>query len=102
MLNLLHSDPRFNLRWDHRDMIRNIDLGGGGQAYYQYDAGKQRSRKRIDGEVTNPMVQRVGLSAGNAFTWEAMSYIGVTKATAQPWSKKSNRIISSQASNACF
>lgn len=54
MLNLVRTDPRFNMRWDHRDMIRNIDLGGGGQAYYQYDAGKQRTRKYLEREVTNP------------------------------------------------
>jgi RHS repeat-associated protein len=48
MLNLASTDPQFNMRWDHRDMIGNIDLGGGGQAYYQYDAGKQRTRKRIE------------------------------------------------------
>ena len=47
MLNLASTDPQFNLRWDHRDMIRNLDLGGGGQAYYQYDSGKQRTRKII-------------------------------------------------------
>jgi RHS repeat-associated protein len=53
MLNLIRSDPRFNLCWDHRDMIRAIDLGSG-KAFYQYDAGKQRTRKRIqrnDGSV---------------------------------------------------
>jgi YD repeat-containing protein len=47
MLNLANTDSRFHVHWDHRDMIRAIDLGGGGQAYYQYDAGKQRSRKII-------------------------------------------------------
>jgi RHS repeat-associated protein len=47
MLNLANVAPGQHLRWDHRDMIRNLDLGGGGQAYYQYDAGKQRTRKRI-------------------------------------------------------
>jgi len=47
MLNLANTAPRFHLRWDHRDMIRNIDFGGGGQAYYQYDSGKQRTRKII-------------------------------------------------------
>ena len=47
MLNLARTDPRFNLQWDHRDMIREIDLGGGGTAHYQYDSGKQRTRKRI-------------------------------------------------------
>jgi len=35
-------------RWDHRDMIANLDLGGGGRAYYQYDSAKQRTRKWID------------------------------------------------------
>lgn len=47
MLNLARTDPKYNLQWDHRDMIRSIDLGGGGMAYYQYDSGKQRTRKRI-------------------------------------------------------
>jgi RHS repeat-associated protein len=47
MLNLANTDPRFDLQWDHRDMVHEIDLGGGGAAYYQYDAGKQRTRKRI-------------------------------------------------------
>jgi RHS repeat-associated protein len=35
------------LKWDHRDMIAGLKLGGGGDAYYQYDSGKQRIRKRI-------------------------------------------------------
>ena len=48
MRKLVPSDARFNLRWDHRDMLRSLDLGGGGWAYYQYDADKQRTRKRID------------------------------------------------------
>ena len=47
MLNLTQVSPNKYLRWDHRDMIANINLGGGGQAYYQYDASKQRTRKRI-------------------------------------------------------
>ncbi|MEZ4773644.1 MAG: SpvB/TcaC N-terminal domain-containing protein [Bacteroidia bacterium] len=34
-------------RWDYRDMIHTLNLGGGGNAYYQYDAGKQRTRKYI-------------------------------------------------------
>ncbi|MEJ7711910.1 MAG: hypothetical protein WKF84_19080 [Pyrinomonadaceae bacterium] len=36
------------LRWDHRDMIARLNLGGGGWAYYQYDAGKQRTRKVLE------------------------------------------------------
>ncbi len=46
--NLANTDPSFNLRWDHRDLIRQLNLGGGGQVYYQYDAEKRRVRKRIE------------------------------------------------------
>ena len=47
MRNLAMVDEKFFLRWDHRDMIRFIDLGGGGQVWYQYDSDKQRTRKFI-------------------------------------------------------
>lgn len=47
MLNLASTAPPFHMRWDHRDMIASINLGGGGTAYYQYDADKQRTLKRI-------------------------------------------------------
>jgi RHS repeat-associated protein len=47
MRNLTASAPRYDPRWDHRDMIERIDLGGGGTAYYQYDSTRQRTRKRI-------------------------------------------------------
>jgi RHS repeat-associated protein len=36
------------MRWDYRDMLASIDLGGGGVASYQYDASRQRTRKRIE------------------------------------------------------
>jgi RHS repeat-associated protein len=47
MLNLANVPDEYRLQWDHRDMIRSINLGGGGTAHYQYDSGKQRTRKRI-------------------------------------------------------
>jgi RHS repeat-associated protein len=47
MLNLANVEPDHYMQWDHRDMIASIYLGGGGTAFYQYDAGKQRTRKRI-------------------------------------------------------
>ena len=47
MLNFINVPPTKNNRWDYRDMIHTLDLEGGGQAYYQYDAEKQRTRKRI-------------------------------------------------------
>lgn len=48
MLNLTAAPSEFHLRWDHRDMVRHIGLGGGGNAWYQYDSGKQRTRKWIE------------------------------------------------------
>ncbi|MFQ8433665.1 RHS repeat-associated core domain-containing protein [Amaricoccus sp. W119] len=36
-----------HIRWDWRDMILGIDLGGGGLARYHYGIDKQRTRKRI-------------------------------------------------------
>ncbi len=48
MLNLNRTPEEFNLRWDYRDMIHQVNLGGGGQAWYNYDAEKQRSLKRIE------------------------------------------------------
>jgi RHS repeat-associated protein len=46
--NLAQVLPDKYLKWDHRDMIASINLGGGGEAHYQYDSSKQRTRKRID------------------------------------------------------
>jgi RHS repeat-associated protein len=48
MLNFLNVTPDQFLRWDYRDMVGSINLGGGGTVYYQYDAAKQRTRKRIE------------------------------------------------------
>ena len=47
MLNLDRTAPGQDMRWDWRDMIRALDLGGGGDAFYNYGIDKQRTRKRI-------------------------------------------------------
>jgi len=47
MLNLANVAPGQQLQWDHRDMIKSLDLVGGGIAHYQYDSDKQRTRKVI-------------------------------------------------------
>jgi RHS repeat-associated protein len=47
LLNLANTAPNFTVAWDPADMIAGLNLGGGGQAYYQYAASKQRSRKQI-------------------------------------------------------
>ena len=38
-------NPAQNMHWDYRDQLRQTDLGGGGMAYYVYDAAGQRTRK---------------------------------------------------------
>ncbi|MBL6447658.1 insecticidal toxin complex protein [Fulvivirga sp. 29W222] len=47
MLNFGNEAAPYLPDWDYRDMISHIDLGGGGDAWYQYDASKQRTRKHI-------------------------------------------------------
>jgi len=61
MLNLTNVSDEYKLQWDHRDMIREIYLGGGGTAYYQYDSGKQRTRKRITNENNDGYWERIDL-----------------------------------------
>ena len=39
----MHPDP--NMHWDYQDQLRRTELGGGGTAYYTYDAVGQRVRK---------------------------------------------------------
>ncbi len=50
MLNLANVAESQYLRWDYRDMIHSVNLVGGGDVFYQYDAAKQRTRKHIENE----------------------------------------------------
>jgi RHS repeat-associated protein len=61
MLNLANVAPGQQLEWDHRDMIKSLDLVGGGVSYYQYDSGKQRSRKRIVSQNSGGYWERIYL-----------------------------------------
>lgn len=48
MLRMPHlggARPGPNMHWDYKDQLRQADLGGGGTAYYVYDASGQRVRK---------------------------------------------------------
>jgi hypothetical protein len=41
-----HPNPAEpNMHWDYKDQLNQVDLGGGGTAYYVYDASGQRVRK---------------------------------------------------------
>jgi RHS repeat-associated protein len=48
MLNLNNVADEYKLRWNSDDMIHHVNLGGGGNAYYNYGSDKERSRKRIE------------------------------------------------------
>ena len=44
-----HSDTTAaNMHWDYNDQLQQADLGGGGTAYYVYDAAGQRIRKIVE------------------------------------------------------
>lgn len=61
MLNLANVSTAQSVRWDYRDMIRAFNLLGGGWAYYNYDAGKQRSRKVIENQNGAKQWERIYL-----------------------------------------
>jgi len=45
MPHLGGADPAGNMAWNERDQLARVSLGGGGKAYYMYDAAGQRVRK---------------------------------------------------------
>jgi len=61
MLNLGNVPDEFLMQWDHRDMIRGVDLDGGGKAYYNYDSEKQRTRKYIERQNNSSVEERIYL-----------------------------------------
>lgn len=48
MKNYNNSPEEYFPHWDYKDRVHSIHLGGGGQAWYQYDTSLERSRKRIE------------------------------------------------------
>ena len=59
MQNLQNAN--FGLTWNYADQLQQVDLGGGGIAYYVYDSNGQRVRKVI--ENGNIIKERIYLSA---------------------------------------
>ncbi|MBL7489450.1 hypothetical protein I6A60_34005 [Frankia sp. AgB1.9] len=66
MLNLANTAPAQDLRWDWRDMIRALDLLGGGDAFYNYGIDKQRTRK---------LLRRTGAGGGTVTGTEDRVYL---------------------------
>ena len=62
MLNYINTPTNRNIKWDYNDMIQQVNLDGGGTAYYQYDGQKERSRKRIiKGNITEERLYLGGM-----------------------------------------
>jgi RHS repeat-associated protein len=52
-----------HLEWDFHDALRVVDLGGGGTAYYTYDATGQRTRKVVEKHGGALIEERIYLGA---------------------------------------
>ncbi len=61
MLNLANVPAEFRLSWNTRDMIHAANRGGGGWAYYNYDAGKELTRKVVNDRAGNRQWERLYL-----------------------------------------
>jgi RHS repeat-associated protein len=51
--------PGPNMHWDYKDQLRQTDLGGGGTAFYVYDASGQRVRKVWEKNNGNLIEERI-------------------------------------------
>jgi RHS repeat-associated protein len=53
--------------WDFKDQLQQVDLGGGGTAYYVYDAAGQRVRKVMEDQKGTRQKERVYLGAFESY-----------------------------------
>ncbi|XHX76331.1 MAG: SpvB/TcaC N-terminal domain-containing protein [Stenomitos frigidus ULC029] len=53
--------------WDFKDQLQRVDLGGGGVAYYVYDAAGQRVRKVIERQNRSRQKERIYLGGFEIF-----------------------------------
>src|SRR5262249_34694023 len=62
-LNLENVSLDQSIRWNYRDMIRALNLLGGGWAYYNYDSSKQRTRKVLEDQSGAKRWERIYLGS---------------------------------------
>ncbi|WP_373509393.1 toxin TcdB middle/C-terminal domain-containing protein, partial [Thiocapsa sp.] len=70
MVRMPHLDgglPGPNMHWDYKDQLRQTDLGGGGTAFYVYDASGQRVRKVVEKNNGNLIDERIYLGGFEIF-----------------------------------
>ena len=85
--------------WDFKDQLQQADLGGGGTAYYVYDAAGQRVRKVIESQNGTRSKERIYLGgfeiyreyAGDGTTVDAGARVAARhgrQASASRWSRR--------------
>jgi RHS repeat-associated protein len=78
MPHLGGTHPEPNMHWDFEDQLQQVDLKGGGTAYYVYDAGGQRMRKVVHRQNGKRKQERLYL--GGFEIYREYKTDGVTKA----------------------
>ena len=65
--NMLSMPHLAHMEWDFKDELSVVDLGGGGTAYYVYDAGGQRVRKVVEKNNGTLIEERIYLGGFEVF-----------------------------------
>jgi RHS repeat-associated protein len=68
-----------SMEWDFEDQLQQIDLGGGGKAYYFYDASGQRVRKVIESQNGILQKERIYLGGFEIYRIHAGSHTGLVR-----------------------
>lgn len=71
--NMKNMEHLSDLFWDFHDQLKEVDLGGGGTAYYVYDAGGQRVRKIIE---RNDKTKKERLYLGTIEIYKEINNVG--------------------------
>lgn len=67
--------------WDFKDQLQQVDLGGGGNAYYVYDSGGQRVRKVIESPDGSLRSERIYLGGFEIYRQHSGSNAGLVRET---------------------
>jgi RHS repeat-associated protein len=65
--NMTRMPHLLTMDWDFRDQLQHVDLGGGGNAYYVYDAGGQRLWKIVKKNGGTLIEERIYLGGFEIF-----------------------------------
>ena len=81
--NMLGMPHLAGMDWSFKDELRAVDLGGGGMAYYVYDASGQRVRKVVEKNGGNLVEERIYLGGFEVFRRRLNGGLTVERETLQ-------------------